>query len=83
MSEAMARPPDLSFPPDPFEHGTCSREGCTNPAVFEGGVCANHIEVKAAAAAATPPAGPWSAKDWAARKKQRRVAAASARRNRR
>ena len=85
MSDTMAQP-DLTFPPNPFAHGPCAAPDCPNPAVFEGGLCATHIEVPKPAGANVAPAAPalpWSAKDWAARKKQRRVAAASARRNRR
>lgn len=40
---------DLSFPPDPFNHGPCRVRTCTfgqdggpAPAVFEGGLCAQH-----------------------------------------
>jgi hypothetical protein len=85
MSDSMATP-DLTFPPNPFEHGPCATEGCPNPAVFDGGLCATHIEVPKPAGANVSPAGDpkvWSPVEYARRKKQRRLAAASARRNRR
>lgn len=71
---------------DPFEHGTCAKEGCERPAIFEGGYCTTDVLLQKPASANVRPAGDpkvWSPVEYARRKKQRRIAAASARRNRR
>lgn len=52
QTETVIAPPDLTWPPNPFNHGPCRfnvangyAEDCPFPAVFEGGACASHVAV--------------------------------------
>jgi hypothetical protein len=80
---SLSAAPDLTFPPDPFEHGPCSEPGCPNPAIFAGGVCANHVKVLKVDTAI--PVGPhrWNPAEYAQRKARRKAARQSKKRNRR
>jgi hypothetical protein len=85
MTDQIA-PPDLAVPPNPFNHGPCRWKDCPFPAVFEGGGCAMHVAMIAAANVASGYDAMGTAKrparTTARTKAKRRAANASRRRNR-
>lgn len=85
MSETQA---DITYPPDPFAHGSCREIDCSQPAVIPDGLCADHyaalLPAGATETAERAPAPRHHTSNALSRRRatQRKRAAASKRRNR-